>query len=343
MKKTISMLLALLFLTSVLTGCENTSTDAPSVEPSQNSSEGAARVESPAADFEYEEGEDYVAITNYIGNDTDVVIPEMIAGKEVKGIYSFPSATVVSVDIPDTVISIRAKAFERCSALTKVVLPKNLTKIDEYTFNECSSLAEIVLPESLTTIGEYAFYMCTSLKHIRIPKSVTEWDLAFSDSGLETVELAEGLESIGAAALAATNLREVVLPSSMKTIGDAAFYKCEKLTSVTLNEGLVSLSWVNTFALTGLTEIVIPSTVTDVTEADFEGCDSLQKMKFEGNAPSDFAFTPLALADENGDPLLDEDGNEIYDDIQGSYTVYYHEGAQGFTSPEWNGYTTEIW
>ena len=44
---------------------------------------------------------------------------------------------------------------------------------------------------------------------------------------------------------------------------------------------------------------------------------------FEGYAPELFRV-------ENAEPA-------------GTFTVYYHEGAKGFTSPTWNGYKTEIW
>jgi hypothetical protein len=58
---------------------------------------------------------------------------------------------------------------------------------------------------------------------------------------------------------------------------------------------------------------------------------------------------------ENSDTMVvmkiqSTDGNATAFDAQGAaftespnYTVYYHEGAEGFTSPEWEGFTTELW
>ena len=66
----------------------------------------------------------------------------------------------------------------------------------------------------------------------------------------------------------------------------------------------------------------------DITEHAFSGCDTLEKVKFEGNAPEAYVY-PLEI--------MPFGPNDVH------YTIYYHRGAQGFTSPEWNGYPTEIW
>ena len=120
-----------------------------------------------------------------------------------------------------------------------------------------------------------------------------------------------------------TSLREITLPSTVKKIGSFAFSYCAKLEQITLNEGLQSIGN-GAFSGSSIGEIVLPSSVTDITEQAFHSCNNLESVKFEGNAPASF------LIDISIRP-------------QPSYTIYYHQGAQGFTSPEWNGYPTQIW
>lgn len=55
-----------------------------------------------------------------------------------------------------------------CRLLTYVNLPDTLTSIGASAFNSCSSLLEITLPDTLTSIGSYAFNGCKSLQYIRI-------------------------------------------------------------------------------------------------------------------------------------------------------------------------------
>ena len=101
-----------------------------------------------------------------------------------------------------------------------------------------------------------------------------------------------------------------------------AFGSCSDLESITLNEGLITID-TYAFAGTNISEIVIPESVTELTDAAFQGCDNLQKVIFEGNAPAVDYITGIQ-------------------DMP-SYTIYYHSDAEGFTSPEWNGYQTDIY
>ena len=53
--------------------------------------------------------------------------------------------------------------------------------------------------------------------------------------------MSEGLESIGERWFKNASIKEIVIPKTVKSIGDNAFYNCENLTSVILQEGLESI------------------------------------------------------------------------------------------------------
>ena len=331
MKKTLALLLALFMFIATFTGCadENPGKQDPNNEDNQPPVQDA---ENPATDFEYEENEDGgITIKKYIGTDADVIIPEQIDGKDVTVVGGFWAAYdfLSSVAFPNTVTTIKESAFWRCNKLTTVTLSQNLTTINRDAFSECTSLANIVLPASLETIKTRAFYGCTSLKHINIPaKLTTWWDEVFLDCKIETVDIAEGVTSIPDIAFAHNNIKKIVLPSSMKEIGIAAFAYCENLESVVLNDGLETIGN-QAFRGSALTEIVIPKTVANISEMAFNNCKVLKKVYFEGAAPE--AYVNTIASDP---PMVPENVD---------YTVYYHEGAEGFTSPEWCGYPAKIW
>ena len=122
---------------------------------------------------------------------------------------------------------------------------------------------------------------------------------------------------------AGTKLNEVVFPNSLKEIHFEAFAGCDLLEKIVLNEGLITI--VNSaFRDTAIEEVIIPKTVSEINENSFN-TNTLKRMKFEGNAPQNFEITDTSI------------------EIQGDFTVYYHEGAEGFTSPKWYGYPTELW
>jgi hypothetical protein len=85
------------------------------------------------------------------------------------------SRNLISVNIPSTVTTISANAFNGCNALVYVTFSENshLTTIGNSAFLGCSMIHDIQLPDTLTTIGPNAFSGCTNLATISIPYNVT--------------------------------------------------------------------------------------------------------------------------------------------------------------------------
>lgn len=133
---------------------------------------------------------------------------------------------------------------------------------------------------------------------------------------------------IGAEAFSTSTITECVLPQTIRKIDQKAFAMCANLGKITLNEGLLAIGDYALEGASALTEIVIPSTVLNINESAFKSCNTLTAVKFEGNAPNAYES-----------PEADNSQGSSY---SGSYTVYYHANAQGFSSP-WCGYNTENW
>ena len=71
---------------------------------------------------------------------------------------------------------------------------------------------------------------------------------------------------------------------------------------------------------TGLTSVAIPSSVTSIGSFAFYCCTALTNTTFLGNAPN------IAQG--------------VFDNTASGFTIYYFNGASGFTSPTWMGYPT---
>lgn len=104
-------------------------------------------------DYEYIELDNTtVEITNYIGSNVDVQIPQMIDGKSVVsiGVRAFDwREDIISVTIPEGVKNIRADAFEWCTNLKNVTIPKSVTSIGENAFEYCRSLSNVTIPDGI--------------------------------------------------------------------------------------------------------------------------------------------------------------------------------------------------
>ena len=312
-KRYLAVLLSLLLLFSLVAcqtreGADESSGSVGTAETSDAVTTDEVIEESPAEDFYCTENEDGTLTVRYKGNNAHVVVPSAIDGK--------------------TVTAIGDKGFHyKADILQTVVLPDTLTKIGAGAFLECEKLTEINLPKSLTSIGTQAFSRCASLKHVDIPAHAFDngdCSEAFAHSGLETVTLAEGIQAIPASCFHGTAIREITLPSSIRILGFMSFAQTSELTTVTLNQGLEEiLSYA--FRESSFSEILIPASVTGLEETAFFYSKTLQIVYFEGNATTNY-FSPLENAVKHR-----------------TFTIYYHEGAEGFASPEWNGYHTNIW
>lgn len=122
-----------------------------------------------------------------------VVIPE---GVEKLGHSAFRNCKMKSVVLPDSIDRIRAKAFYQCENLKFVKLGNNVDTIEGGAFAECCSLKHIDIPAGIKTINDYTFL----------------------NSGLESIELHEGLLCLGCKALFGTNIESVHLPASIKKL-----------------------------------------------------------------------------------------------------------------------------
>ena len=154
-------------------------------------------------------------------------------------------------------------AFADCTALTSIEIPASVETIEAAAFNGCSSLATVTFEKGsqLKTIGggyyssSYSYYYgafldCTALTSIEIPASVETIEAtAFKGcSSLATVTFEKGsqLKTIGGGYYYhyyygvfsdCTALKSIEIPASVETIEATAFKGCSSLATVTFEKG----------------------------------------------------------------------------------------------------------
>lgn len=100
--------------------------------------------------------------------------------------------------------------------------------------------ADRIAKISTVGVGQTVYYNSVNgrcyVHNVDIPETVESiGDYAYENSGVRTVVIAEGAESIGRAVFrGCSKLESVSLPSSVTSIGNAAFNGCSGLTSIYL-------------------------------------------------------------------------------------------------------------
>ena len=125
---------------------------------------------------------------------------------------------LTEITFPETVKSVRKRAFAGCKWLREVHSAYGVEYIGEMAFSGCGRLKHVELSEKFQHMGARAFENCTSLEEIIIP---------------------EGVEEIPEKAFyRCHSLKNIQLPSTLKKVGKEAFAFCRNLPPLQLPEGL---------------------------------------------------------------------------------------------------------
>ena len=201
-----------------------------------------------------------------------------------------PDKKQKSIEIPEGVEEIDSRLFYDYTELSSVKLPSTLKKIGDNSFNFCYNLRKIEIPEGTADIERSAFRFCKSIKEINLPASLTKLsDSIFEEcSSLKRINIPSKVKKIGMCSFErCSRLEEVVVEeeqqwpynsSNLELIDNSAFFGCESLKTVKLNETLRYIGSKAFCCCTSLEEIDLPYTVTKIGDSCFSSCSNLRKI-----------------------------------------------------------------
>ena len=215
---------------------------------------------------------------------------------------------ITSITIPNSVTTIEESAFDGCSRLTSIAIPNGVATIGKMAFRGCSGLTSITIPNGVKTIEEWAFAGCTNLLSITIPNSVTTIgenafyavpNIMYSGTAMGAPWGAKNMNAYRNGNLLYTDATKttllacnraakgrIIIPSSVTTISDSAFYNCQEITSVMVPNSVTRIGKSAFSDCTNLTSITIPNGITSIEYGTFEQCEKLTSITIPNSVTS---------------------------------------------------------
>lgn len=223
------------------------------------------------------------------------------------------------VTIPSSVTAVEGLAFTNCNALEQVhisdleawcrisfdyngnplgfahnlyldgelivdlVIPQSITELKAYVFEGGACFESVAVHPGVTKMGYSAFYDCVGLKKVKV-EDVAAWcGIEFED------RTANPLRYAGNLYMSEQQVKSLVIPEGVTSIGQYAFTYGTGFTSVSMPNGLQSIGDYAFEVCDNLTEVAVPGTVSGMGSYIFQNCTGLEKatlgagMTYTGN------------------------------------------------------------
>ena len=292
-------------------------------------------------DYEYTVNNDgkTVTIEKYNGSAADLTVPYSINGKTVTVIGDsafYWRSSLVTVKLPSGLLDIQQYAFSMCKNMSQINLPSGLSSIGDSAFSNCESLKSITLPSSLKSIGGSAFWDCKGLSVLIIPANVSNVGngIVAGCGALKSLSVDSNnkkydsrgkcnavIEKSSNTLIAGSNV--TAIPSTVKKIGDDAFFGCSRLSSVILPNGVTSIGEFAFYNCSNLTSVTIPDSVLKIGSGAFCNCN-ITSMHIPANV-TDIGKGLFGYCDKLVKVTVDEK-NKFYDSRNGCNAIIQKKG-----------------
>ena len=179
-----------------------------------------------------------------------------------------------------------------------------VTSIEMGTFVFCNDITAITIPHTITSIGAHAFGFCGAIARVDYTGDLGSWcNIHFAEVEANPLYYGHHLY------IGTNEVTNLIVPSSVTTVGNSAFVNCTGLTSVTFGSSVTAIdsnafsgcsnlasvtipNTVSTIATgafcqcTNLTSVVLPNTLTSISDEVFRGCTSLASVAIPNTVTS---------------------------------------------------------
>lgn len=263
--------------------------------------------------WQYSIQDDELAICGYVGEESEITIPDVIDGYDVLNIWEYAFAdntNLTKVDL-GIVKNIGVCAFTGCTNLKEITIPTTVEStgdtwtggfegsgIETVIFEDgteviparicknASNLKNIILPDSVNIIGDNAF-AGTSISSVTFPESITEIQSgAFGGcKQLKEITIPKTVEKTGGSwdgCFEQSGIETVIFEDGTETIPAYACKNASSVKSVVLPDS-VNIIGEGAFSGTSISSVTIPENVNEIQSGAFSGCEQLKEIMIPDN------------------------------------------------------------
>ena len=192
----------------------------------------------------------------------NIVIPEEYNGLPVIGIYGM--------------------AFANAENLKSIKIPSSVKSIGDFAFQNCINLTCIEIPDSVVQIGQIIFRNCEKLAKIIVDKNNSVYDSRDNCNGIIETKTNTLISGCG----------NTVIPFSVTSIAESAFFECTSLTSIEIPDSVTSIGSYAFAFCTNLINVKIPNSIDKIETYTFRDCTNLTSVKIPNSVTKlgEYAF-----------------------------------------------------
>ena len=186
--------------------------------------------------------------------------------------------------IPNSVKVIKDWAFYNCSLITSITIPCDLTCLGQNVFYGCASLSEVIWDAKYylnfsyyTGNNGFPFQHINDLIHsfkfgdnvVHVPAYI-----CYGMKNLKSILFPKKVSTIGTSAFeGCCSLESVILNSCVKNIGDRAFKSCTSLKNISIPNSVLRIGVMAFSGCGAIENLVIPESVNTIEEKALESCN----------------------------------------------------------------------
>ena len=242
-------------------------------------------------------------ITAYFGSQENVIVPDIVESKRVKGIDASAfedNDYIQNVVLPDSCVEIKKSAFRNCSSLISV-FGQGVKSVGSYAFAE--SPVETVNLRNLNIIGSYAFFECKNLSSITLERATEIGSFAFKETLSLGNIVCNNVTEMGMAVFEKSGIASFNA-DNLTTLGNNCFLDCINLASASIERldilsfgafnNCVSLKNIHMPSLTKIGQNALSNTAIE----SFEGLNvtTIGSYAFADNPYLEIAHFPIATS-----------------------------------------------